>query len=48
MYIMLLTAVPVLVQLDRQAAREQAELAKSDEPPEAGGLSFSRVSGLQR
>lgn len=37
-----------LVQLDRQAAREQEELAESEAPPPAGALSFSRVSGLQR
>ncbi|KAL3146933.1 hypothetical protein ABBQ38_014904 [Trebouxia sp. C0009 RCD-2024] len=34
-------------QLDRQAAREQEELAESEAPPPAGALSFSRVSGLQ-
>ena len=38
----------MFVQLDRQEAREQAQLAESDEEPKAGGLSFSRVSGLQR
>ena len=40
---------PVL-QLDRQQAREEAELAKQNAPQEAkaGGLSFSRVSDMQR
>ena len=40
---------PVL-QLDRQQAREEAELAKQNAPQEAkaGGLSFSRVSNMQR
>lgn len=37
-----------LLQLDRQAAREQEELAESEALPPAGALSFSRVSGLQR
>ena len=38
----------LIVQLDRQAAREQEELANSEAQPKAGALSFSRVSGLQR
>ena len=37
------------MQLDRQAAREQEELADSEaSSSKAGALSFSRVSGLQR